>query len=151
MPSLLPLLGPPNPPAHVPYLQGFTTPPVVGTSSRPPQNVAPPASPAKHPCPSKHLHLAKHPCSHPQRAPHRQLNLHKQYFPALLTLMHWKDGRVYQSPRRIFSLSRQIMSTTISRTGCMGIKMPMKARPLPFISDFILYWYGRAKYSPAME
>ena len=80
--------APPNPPIAVPCLEGFHAPPALVAAAPSPKNEYPSAPPAQQPA----ISAPPRPHGHPRRAPHRQLTLRQQYFPALLTLMRWKDG-----------------------------------------------------------
>ncbi len=90
-------VAPPNLPAPVPRLEGFAVPPAAGaatgaTSVLPlPQEEELPAPQVQQPS------FPPPPRGHgkPERMPRRQLTLREQYFPALLNLMRWKDGRAY--------------------------------------------------------
>ena len=90
--------APPNPPVAVPCLEGFHAPPALVAAAPSPKNEYPSAPPAQQPA----ISAPPRPRGCPRRAPGCQLTLRQQYFPALLTLMCWKDGRIY-APDHEFS------------------------------------------------
>ena len=74
----------------VPPPGGFVVPQEMDAAPIPRELAAPQAQPIPNPPPPRGS-------GRPQRAPRRQLTLREQYYPALINLMRWKDGRAYAS------------------------------------------------------